>query len=64
MKRLFALALCFALIIPQALAVGTADWPAWGQEALDWARGSIHQRGVSLRAGADRDPGGCGAAPL
>ena len=38
MKRLFALALCFALIIPQALAVGTADWPAWGQEALDWAR--------------------------
>ena len=38
MKRLCALALCFALIIPQALAVGTADWPAWGQEALDWAR--------------------------
>ena len=34
MKRLCALALCFALMIPPALAAPAEPWPAWAAEAL------------------------------
>ena len=34
MKRLFALLLCGALMVPPGLAAPAADWPQWAEEAL------------------------------
>lgn len=38
MKRLFALLLCGALMVPPGLAAPAADWPQWAEEALSWGR--------------------------
>lgn len=38
MKRLFALLLCGALMVPPGLAALAADWPQWAEDALSWGR--------------------------
>ena len=38
MKRLFALLLCGALMVPPGLAAPAADWPQWAEDALSWGR--------------------------
>ena len=38
MKRVCALILCGALMIPQTFASAAASWPAWAEDALSWGR--------------------------
>lgn len=38
MKRICALLLCGALLIPQASAASGDTWPAWAEEALSWGQ--------------------------
>lgn len=48
MKRICALLLCSALLIPQASAAAAGSWPAWAEEALSWGReASISQEFLS-----------------
>ena len=35
MKRICALLLCGALLIPQVSAAAAGSWPAWAEEALN-----------------------------
>lgn len=48
MKRICALLLCGALLIPQVSAAAAGSWPAWAEEALSWGReASISQEFLS-----------------
>ena len=48
MKRICALLLCGALLIPQVSAAAAGSWPAWAEEALNWGReASISQEFLS-----------------
>ncbi len=65
MKRICALLLCGALLIPQVSAAAAGSWPAWAEEALNWGReASISQEFLSepeetvTRGMAARRPGG------
>lgn len=44
MKRLFALLLCGALMVPPGLAAPAADWPQWAEDALSWGRDAFISR--------------------
>ena len=51
MKRICALLLCGALLIPQVSAAAAGSWPAWAEEGLNWGR----EAAISTSATSRRD---------